>query len=354
VRRLSSRRRVPRALPSSPPLAGRPALAELEWLARGVPPARIGWGAGPLTAARAVRHRARRGRRLRICLLELPHPGPPIGAAHAFWINARSRACEAVRNGRPERADVVWLLSQDPLTPAARERLEALVRGLPPHVAVINHPAAYDAYHATEAFPRLEAAGVRVPRTAFGPDDEGITPVVYKAQYEQPARKFLAPWRGPVAGFRAFAYEDARDAEGRAWRHRAYHLLGEVLAGDAVGSAAWEARAETRVAVDLQVEVRAEERAQIVSLAETLGLDFFAVDFVRRGSDGAAVFLDVNVFPVVLIAEGVVRARGLRGGWHVWEVADRFGRPDAGRPHWRRFDDAVTALVERTRAAADG
>lgn len=331
-----------------------PARAQLEWLLRGVPPRDIGWGPGPLTAARAARHRLRRRRgrgRLRVCLLELPHRGPPIGAAHAFWINERSRACQAVLNGSPAEADVVWTFSQDPLGPARRRELEAALAQLPARVPILNPPPTYDAYHATDAFPRLAAAGVRVPRTTFGPEDEGVTPVVYKAQHEQPASKFLAPWRGPVAGYRAFAYEDARDAQGRAWRQRAYLLPGgTVLAGDAVASAGWEARAEGRLAVDVAPELRAGERDQIARIGVTLGLDFFAVDYLRRAADGEAVFVDVNVFPVVLIAEGVTRERGLRGAWHVWEVADRFAR-GAGEPgHWERFDEAMVRVVDEARA----
>lgn len=217
---------------------------------------------------------------------------------------------------------------------------------------MINPLASYDAYHAADAFARLAAAGVSVPRTEFGPADEGVTPVVYKACHEQPARKFLAPWRGPVPGYRAFAYEDGRDAQGRAWRYRAYHLPGgDVLSGDAVASPRWEARAEGRVAVDVAAELRAEEREQIALLAETLQLDFFAVDYLRRGAVGEAVFLDVNVYPMVLMAEAVTAERGLPGEWHVWEVADRFGRPDPDRSHWERFDAAMLARAQTVRGA---
>ncbi len=319
-------------------------------------PSRTGWGPEPQTTARALAHRRRFARaraagRLRVALLELPHAGPPIGAAHTWWINRRSRACVAALNAAPERADVVWLLSQDPLGAPVRRRLAERLARLPPGVAVVNGPATYDAYHDEDAFARLEAAGVRVPRTRFGPADVGVTPVVHKAAGEQPATKFLAPWGGPVPGYRAFAFEDGRGADGLTWRFRAYHLLGEVLSGDAVGSGRWEARAEGRVAVDVAPELPAHEREQVALLARTLGLDFFAVDYLRRASDGAAVFLDVNVFPMVLLAKDVTRARGLRGGWHVWEAADRFGRPDPGRPHWARVDEALVALADRARSA---
>ena len=173
---------------------------------------------------------------------------------------------------------------------------------------------------------------------------------MHKALGEQPATKFLARWSGPVPGFRPFAFEDGRGRDGLAWRYRAYHLLGEVLSGDAVASRHWEARAESRVTVDVAAELRPREREQIALLARTLGLDFFAVDYLRRACDGQAVFLDVNVFPMVLMAEAVTRANGLRGGWHVWEIADRHGRPDPDRGHWQRFDESLVGAVERARA----
>jgi len=314
----------------------------------------VGRGPEPLTALRTLRHRARlrRGRpTLRICLLELPSAGPPIATEHAFWIGQRSRACSAAVNRGAARADVVWILSQDPLSPAGRRALEGVLARLPARVAVLNPPRVHDAYHEPDAFARLAAAGVSVPRTRFGEEDLGVTPVVFKAVREQPARKFLARWNGPVAGFNAFAYEDGRKGDGLWWRYRAYYVAGEVLSGDAVGSPAWEARAERSREVDLAPELRPAERAQIARLARTLELDFFAVDYLRRAGDGTPVFLDVNVYPMVSIARSVTGERGLRGSWHVWEIAERYGAPDPDRSHWERFDAAMLAVAASTRAS---
>jgi len=311
----------------------------------------VGHGPQPLTAARTLGHRLRRRRRrLRICLLELPSLGPPIATEHAFWIGQRSRACSATVNRGAAGADVVWVLTQDPLVSEGRRVLEAVLARLPARVAVLNPPRVHDAYHEEDAFARLAAAGVSVPQTAFGPSDLGL-PVVFKAAGEQPARKFLAPWRGPVPGYRPFLYEDGRDPNGLWWRYRAYYVAGEVLSGDAVGSPAWEARAERSREVDLAPELRPAERAQIARLARTLELDFFAVDYLRRAGDGTPVFLDVNVYPMVSIARSVTGERGLRGSWHVWEIAERYGAPDPDRSHWERFDAAMLAVAASTRAS---
>jgi hypothetical protein len=45
-------------------------------------------------------------------------------------------------------------------------------------------PAMYDAYHDLDCFPRLAAAGVRVPRTEFGPADVGDQPEQHGEQAE--------------------------------------------------------------------------------------------------------------------------------------------------------------------------
>jgi len=108
-------------------------------LARALAPSRVGLGPQPHTAVRTLRHRAARARRtrvrgrarLRLCLLELPHDRPPIGAAHAFWLNARSRVFTAELNGAPERADLVWVFSQDPLGPAVPRAWPPASRGSP-------------------------------------------------------------------------------------------------------------------------------------------------------------------------------------------------------------------------------
>jgi hypothetical protein len=321
------------------------ALEQIAWLAGGVAPARIGWGPGPLTAWRRARHR-RLSRRLRLHLLEYPGGSTRFAAPHAFWINRRSRVCSVTVGGRPEEADVVWVFTQDPLPPAARTRLEAELARLPAAVPVLNPLEVYDAYHQPDAFPRLAAAGVRVPRTAFDEDDVGRTPVVYKAVGEQPARKFLAPYRGPVPGFRAFVFEDARGLDGLPRRYRAFYLAGLIHPHNAITGSTWAVSAHCVEQVEHGYRITAHECEQIGRLATAFGLDFFAIDYLRRRSDGLPVFLDVNVYPTIVAAPELNAVRGDRGQWHVWDTPERLRLRAEGEPSvWERFDEVMLRVV---------
>ena len=201
----------------------------------GTPPGRIGFGPGPLTDLRTARHalgRAARTRPLRLCLLEHDTSTMFFAEPTAFWINQRSRVCWAERNGPPEEADLVWVFTQDPLRPDVRAWLDERLRRVRPGVTVLNPPAVYDAYHDPDCFGRLARAGVRVPRTALGPADVGVTPVVYKAVGEQAARKERCLYDGPRPGFRAAVAHDSRGADGRYRRYRAFDLGDLVLPED--------------------------------------------------------------------------------------------------------------------------
>jgi hypothetical protein len=76
----------------------------------------------------------------------------------------------------------------------------------------------------------------------------------------------------------------------------------------------------------------------------TLGLDFFAVDYLRRRDDGLPVVVDVNVYPTPV--EAWTAGLAGRGTWHLWDSGRRAGLPPPlGRDPWRVFDAAVARLV---------
>lgn len=316
---------------------------QLAGLLAGVPPARIGWGPGPLTALRRARHRLLR-RPVRLALLEHSDNGTRFAAPHAFWINQRSRVC-AARVNDIRGADVVWVFSQDPLPPAARDSLAEAVSTASGAAAVVNGVQAYDAYHRDDAFPRLAAAGVSVPRTAFTDADLGRTQVVYKAQWQQPAAKQRGPWSGPLPGHRAFEYVDGRGDDGLSRRYRAFWLCGRSWPDVAFTSPAWDVTGHTRTSVDAY-ELSVHERRQIELLARTLELDFFAVDFLRRRDDGAPVFVDVNVYPTIVTTFGGDGRREC-GQWHVWDADRRLVTAPPAQDVWREFDEVVLELASR-------
>lgn len=319
---------------------------QVGWLAAGVPPARIGWSRGPVTAVRLLRHRLDR-RPVELCLLERHDRGPRFARAQAFWINQRTTSVRARVNSRPETADLVWVFSQDPLDDTARAALRRDLARVRPGVRVVNPPEVHDAYHRDDCFARLEAAGVGVPRWRFGPEDVGVTEVVYKARDEQTARSTRCAYRGEVPGYRAFGFVDARGPDGLSRRYRAYYVGGEVLAADVLTSEGWEVRGSTRCALDVEFVLTGAEREQVRLVAEALGLDFFAVDFLRRRPDGQPVVVDVNVYPTLHLPAGA-EGGGVRGRWHFFDAPALTGGADPARQWtWQALERGLLALAGR-------
>lgn len=312
----------------------------IAWVAAGTAPARIGYGPGPLTAARRVRQ-MRAHRPVRLCLIEGPTPGPRFGPVTAYWVNEHSRLVHAVVDSEPERADLVWVHSQDPLGPSVRAHVDAALARVRPGVPVLNPPETYDAYHHDDTFARLSAAGVRVPDHAPRPGRLAVLKGPGQA-----SEKRLAPYDGRLEpGWRAFAYVDARGPDGLHRRYRAFHWLGAVHAADVVGSRHWEVGLASVQTHEPTFALTGAEEEQIRRIGTTLGLDWFCVDFVRRAGDGEAVFTDVNVYPTPVVAEFVDAALGTRGRWHFLDTAARMGVPEGCGRFWPRFDAAVAARL---------
>jgi hypothetical protein len=321
---------------------------QVRLLLTGTRPRRIGFSPGPLTDLRKARHAAGlrlRTRPLRLSLLEHDTSTMYFAEPTAFWMNQRSRVCWAQRNLAPERADLVWVFTQDPLTAEVRAWLDAQLRRVRPGVRVLNPPAVYDAYHDPDCFPRLAAAGVRVPRPA-GPADVGVTAVVYKAVGEQAARKERCLYDGPRPGFRAAVAHDSRGADGRYRRYRAFVLGDLVLPEDVIVADDWNASLAHLVTVERNYAMPEFERRQLLLINQTLGLDFSCVDYLRERDGGAPVFHDVNVYPTVVGAwQGDMPAED-HGRWHVFDNCDRLGLPPPnGRPVWRQVDEALLRLA---------
>ena len=306
---------------------------QLRLLLTGTPPRRIGFSPGPLTHLRVARHavgRALRTRPLRLCLLEHDTSTMYFAEPTAFWINQRSRVCWAERNGPPERADLVWVFTQDPLTPEVRAWLAERLRRVRPGVRVLNPPAVYDAYHDLDCFPRLAAAGVRVPRTEFGPADVGVTPVVYKAAASRRLARSSAGTtaRGPASARRSPTTAAAPTAGTAATAPSCWAT--SCCPRTSIVADHWNASLRHLVTVERNYALTEFERRQLLLINSTLGLDFSCVDYLREHDTGTPVFHDVNVYPTVVGAWQGDMPAGDHGRWHVFDNCDRLRLPPPG------------------------
>ena len=327
------------------------AAAQWLWFALPVKAERVGYGRGPLTWLRRRGHKGLR-RKVHVCLLDYVPGGGRQGRFTEFWINQRSRACSASLNGPVEEADVVWVYCKDPIPPEEKEGLLRALGRARPGTPVVNHPDAYDAYHREGTFAALAEAGVGVPRTDLTGEDVGRTPAVYKTEGGHGhTPKIFSGYEGPKPGFRAFEFVDSRGADGLHRRYRAYYIVGAVHPG-------WLFRADhpnvlTRTAKLAEVfEMTAREAEQIRLIAKTLGLQYFAVDYVRRRGDDSAVFVDINVYPDVRSkAQRTIRKLGYYGSWHVFDNKQLFGFSE--RSDWDVFDRAMLTLALRKNSVCD-
>ena len=323
------------------------------WFLAGIPAARVGYGRGWLTTSRLKRHR-RLERPIRIALLEYHTGEPHFGPITAYWINERSRICTAAVNQGIERADVLWIYSQDPLTPGVRERIQVAVAGARSDVRILNAPDHYNAYHDDGCFERLEAAGVSVPDRGFGEADLGRTPVIYKMTGLQAAPKTLETWQGPRPGYQAFRFIDSRETDGLYRRYRTFYFVGAVRPSKLMICEHWNVCLKNRPRLEIGFEMTRDEIRQVRLIAETLGLDYFAVDYLRRRDDGRAFFTDVNVYPTITSLSKTGRERGYYGMWHTFDTRPRLGVPEpGGRPFNEVFDDALRHFVDRKRFPDD-
>lgn len=156
------------------------------------------------------------------------------------------------------------------------------------------------------------------------------------------------PYAGPADGFRQFEFLDCQGPDGRFGRCRAFYLFGSIFPGLHFYCETPVVRWADAVAIDVLSSVSAWERQQIARIAETSGLGFFAVDFLRpRDPQARPVFVDINVFPAVRYFPITT---GYFGGWHEFdfftiEASARTPRPSA----WDMIDAGIADLLEGNR-----
>jgi hypothetical protein len=105
----------------------------------------------------------------------------------------------------------------------------------------------------------------------------------------------------------------------------------------------WNVYSQTAKRTELFTITPGEEE-QIRLIARTLGLQYFAVDYVRRGDDDTAVFVDINVYPGLrskLAAAG--RKLGYFGQWH--NLDDHWRLDATGLSPWPSFWDVFDVAM---------
>jgi hypothetical protein len=296
-------------------------------------------------------------KQVHICFLDYLTEGGRQTKFTEFWINERSRLCSASMNDGIENADVVWTYCKDPIPPNKKGRLLEVLKRARPGTPVINHPEVYNSYHEERAFKALAEAGVRVPRSEFSDQDVGKTLVIYKTKGRHGhAPKYLSEYGGSKAGYRAFEFVSSRGPEGLNRRYRAYYLLGAIYPSLLRSSGNWNVYSQTAERTE-PYTVRSNEAEQIRLIAKTLGLQYFAVDYLRRSGDDSPVFVDLNVYPdVISKLRELGRKFGYYGRWHTLDSdapwlslaaeTNQAGSEGSGRPFWDVFDDAMLTFLQ--------
>ena len=257
-------------------------------------------------------------------------------------MNERLARCRTSIDPDPSTADILWVFSQDPL-PAERRRViaDAISRARP-GTPVINRIDAYDFYHRDDAFSRLAAAGVPVPRSEFGEADHGL-PVIWKPAGQQSKTRGPVPYAGPNSRDRAFEYIDVAGPDGGFWRYRACFVLGDIYAASGFRSADPIVRYRNVDVIDATWMLTAPEIENIRRIADVSQLDFFTVDFLRRAEDHSPVFVDINVFSMTKDSYRL----GYYGHCHDF---DKMRSVEGGPPGvWSRLEKRLLAIAEVSR-----
>jgi Fibronectin type III domain len=293
---------------------------------------------------RVNRHRRLR-RRIHIVLLD-PEGEGKFGSLQTFWINKSCSLCSASLNERLEDADVAWIFSQDPLSPDSRSKLLNSLRRVKPGARIINHPDVYNNYHKEDAFERLAAAGVSVPRSTFSQDDLRRTTVVYKRTGYHHAHKTLELYSGPRAGYTAFEFIDSRGPDGLYHRYRAYYIVGIVRPHKLYLCKSWNVYGGNSPIIQYTFDMTPEEIRQVRIIADVFKLQYFEVDFLRRSGDGKPFFFDVNIYPNNRSPASIVHHLGYYEHWHTFDAIQQLQIAEPGAKHFADiFDEAMLHYV---------
>ena len=320
-------------------------LVQWLWFLLRVRPDRVGYDKGLLTWIKQRTHEKLQ-REIHICLLDVFPPGGKFGQFLSFWINERSSVCRATVNKGIEDADIVWIYSQDPLPPDIKRELSHTIKKARVETPVINHPDVYNSYHENTTFHILEKAGISVPRSVFTDQEMENTNVVYKMMGKHTAPKFMSPYKGTLSGFRPFEFVDSRDSSGFYKKYRAFYIAGSVFPDRVLFSDQWNVNMALATHAEYAFEMTSFEIDSLKRIAHLLHLQFFAIDYLRRGADGLPVFLDINLYPFLMEYTELTHQLGYYGRLMRFDTRERLGMKEPSENTcWHLFDKAMLRLV---------
>jgi hypothetical protein len=321
-------------------------LAQQLWWLFGIDPVRMGFQRKGLWTRRAIRAHLRLEREFHVGVVTDGVSRPNIVGLHVFWLNRHCRRTRFSIDPDPASADALWIYAQDPLGDASRALIADKIGRAPSGVTVFNRLEAYDFYHRTDCFELLAQSGVPVPRSAFMESDIGMS-VLWKPVGSHSTALEPQPYRAPRPGFRPFEFIDVRDEKGLYRRYRAIYLFGRIYQASAFTAREPVVRYANAVEIDRQWLMTEEEAQHVATIAEVSGLDFFAVDYLRRKEDGRPVFTDVNSFPVL---KDIPSESDRYGYWHDFDNV-RPHRRGAEKPMtpWQWIDETIVESVSRRR-----
>jgi hypothetical protein len=106
----------------------------------------------------------------------------------------------------------------------------------------------------------------------------------------------------------------------------------------------WNAHLGSEPEIQYVFDMTPEEIRQVHAIARTFGLQFFAVDFLRRNSDDRPFFIDVNIYPNNLAPKSTTRRLGYYGTWHTFDARRLL---QLSEPGGRRFADIFDEGMQR-------
>ncbi len=120
--------------------------------------------------------------------------------------------------------------------------------------------------------------------------------------------------------YTAFEFIDSRGKDGLYRRYRAHYIAGVVRPSKLMRCKDWNVCLKNRPVLEYTFQMTAKEIPQVRLIASTLGLEYFGLDYMRRGGDDTPFFTDVNIYPRIRSLTNTNRLANDYGKWHTFDT----------------------------------